>query len=755
MNDVYLKNRTSSAITVAGYTVHYMDKTDAEIVEVEGSESISGSDDASGTISAITLPTAHSYTGVLFDSLRYYAKGTISNTGSVTNLWQSTSTWYYGTLTWTDESLGDLSDKIIVNSTSYSGMLRQTVCRIIFICDSNITGYHPMDTDSSQGQITNYSYNNGVHSITFYFAGTDWTSGTYSGRIQFRYLNGITTFNNLNAFDLVSASGGLLSKNTTTDRYDMYNVWNNSITIHAQYSVQNQVKYNAFKYLLSFVPYWYVIDGIQTDWTDDLSSIGYSEVVPLPTISNGGDFSDNNWTMPDVNASTTVSVLGDSSVVAYSASSQSAGQTYSYDSTKSYTVIQWQTTEGTRAGAIEFSVVDMSGNIGIKNNTANQFSVLQVRIAVCSSADATVVHVYDKSTGVAYNAFKYALEGIDYYYILDGVQSDWSDDIDSLGFALGDGFTEITLYGNVSSTIACQNNVTSGFTGDVNSANVLQLYIDNTYTTPWNGYDYSNDYEMGRYVDGVWYSRGGTIADLPSTTANPGNGETVSNLFILLDTGCLWFVCNNSNNIYGYNNQHAYFYGTITLRIYPKGQQWIPVFPYNPSYGEYDNLSTNRKGTFVRMSSPATVFGTFPAIAESFGYKSGMIKSASIQAELQISQAVLYINVVGNPALSNIIVRFENDICTGYVRSDKADLPTAPSYDGATYTLKDDDGNNIDYDDSFTYKFVLLLNSTGDTVGGTTSTGSMIKSSTGKLQVRIRYMSSKFNRVWYYRIPIS
>ena len=424
MNDVYLKNRTSSVITVSGYTVHYMDKTDAEIVEVEGVEGIIRSDDASGTISAITLPTAHSYTGVLFDSLRYYASGRISNTGTAFNLWQSSSTWYYGTITWTDESLGDLSDKIIVNSTSSSAMKAQTVFRIIFIYDSNISGYHPMDTaESSQGQITDYSYNNGVHSITFYFVGTNWTSGTFSGRIQFRYLDGVTTFNNLNAFDLVSASGGSLSKNTTSIRYDMYNVWNNSITIHAQYSVQNQVKYNAFKYLLSSVPYWYVIDGIQTDWTDDLASIGYSEVQPvvLPKVTSMGRLT-NSWGILSAGQTET---LRDSN-----------GDTVPYDTTACYACKDYYGSGGQGPGTNRdlLSIINVNGILKV---TASAYVgyVYFVYVQKCSSNLATVVPVYN-SSNVVYNAFKFTASGTDYYYVLDGTQDDWVSDLSSIGYLL-------------------------------------------------------------------------------------------------------------------------------------------------------------------------------------------------------------------------------------------------------------------------------------------------------------------------------
>lgn len=424
MNDVYLKNRTSSAIPVAGYTVHYMDKTDAEIVEVEGVENITSSDDASGTISAITLPTAHSYTGVLFDSLRYYVSGRISTTGTAFNLWQSSSTWYYGTITWTDESLGDLSDKIIVNSTSSSEMKTQTVFRIIFIYASNIIGYHPMDTaESSQGQITNYSYNNGVHSITFYLAGTDWTSGTYSGRIQFRYLDGVTTFNNLNAFDLVNVSGGLLSKKTTSIRYDMYNVWNNSITIHAQYSVQSHVKYNAFKYFLSSVPYWYIIDGIQTDWINDLASIGYSEVQPvvLPEVTLMGRLT-NSWGTLSAGQTET---LRDSN-----------GDTVPYDTTACYACKDYYGSGGEGPGTNRdlLSIINVNSILKVTASAYVSY-VYFVYVQKCSSNLATVVPVYN-SSNVVYNAFKFTASGTDYYYVLDGTQDDWVSDLSSIGYSL-------------------------------------------------------------------------------------------------------------------------------------------------------------------------------------------------------------------------------------------------------------------------------------------------------------------------------
>jgi hypothetical protein len=201
-------------------------------------------DDATGTISGITLPTEHSgsYTGVSFDSLRYYAKGTISNTGYQWGAFGFSSGFYYATLTWEDESLGDLSDKIIIADPydQNAGQTAQTVFRIVFITTDHINGYSPYYSGSQYllaNQISAYSYNNGTHQITFWnSSSTPWYSETYAGRIQFRYLDGVTKFENLNATELVSISSGTLSKDTTTDRYDMYNVWNGDITIHAEYT---------------------------------------------------------------------------------------------------------------------------------------------------------------------------------------------------------------------------------------------------------------------------------------------------------------------------------------------------------------------------------------------------------------------------------------------------------------------------------------------------------------------------------------
>ena len=442
MGTVFGKNTTSSSITVAGHKVYYIDSTDAEIVEVEkqGDGGSTESDDATGTISGVTLPTAHSYTGATFDSLRYYVKGTLSNTGSVSGDYYGIGvsvTWYYGTITWTDESIGDLTDKIFPNSPNNGYLVTQSVFRIIFITDNSINGYHPLDANdglTNYGQISDYSYNNGVHSITFWLNEVDWTGGfVYPGRIQFRYLDGVTTFNNLSAFDLVNVSGGSLSKATTTDRYDMYNAWDGDITLHALYGYAEIIRRNAFRYTLSGTPYWYVIDGEHDTWTDDLSAWGYSEVPVGPVFPEVIllAYNSNEWNYPASFNTNPVTFVNGEQAQLYIASSTS----FSYESDKVYSVGEYQNPSGTTTGRYGFSVVSVNSKMGCKNISGVPITIQRMSVYRCSDSTATVVTVYDSSNNT-YNAFKFTANNTDYYYVLDGTQTDWTDDLAGIGYSL-------------------------------------------------------------------------------------------------------------------------------------------------------------------------------------------------------------------------------------------------------------------------------------------------------------------------------
>lgn len=711
MNDVYLKNRTSSAITVAGYTVHYMDKTDAEIVEVEGVENITSSDDASGTISAITLPTAHSYTGVSFDSLRYYVKGTLSNTGYMYGAFGFDSGFYYATLTWEDESLGDLSDKITIADPydKNTSQTVQTVFRIIFITDTNITGYHPYDTGDQYlqaNQISAYSYNNGIHQITFWSSNsTPWYSGSYAGRIQFRYLDGVTTFNNLNAFDLVSALGGSLSKNTTSVRYDMYNVWNNSITIHAQYSVQSHVKYNAFKYLLSSVPYWYVIDGIQTDWIDDLSSIGYSEVQLLPIVTKRNDL----YIEPD-NYNHQIGSGSEAFLYEYVNGSY-RGLLYD-DTTKKQCVYGWMylnsgTWECYRYG---LSAVLKSGtSLGVRNDTSSTIDVTRIFYAECSDPLAIIITVYN-SQNAYFNAFKYTVDSIDYYYVLDGTQNDWTNDLSSIGYEIKD-FEEITLYFNA--TLYPQINITSSFTGNVDSSKVYDLYLDQACTQLWNGYDYSNDYELGYYSSstGNWVKRISSVSEMPSTTTSSGYKFG----YVLLDTSKLWVISNNTDGT-GVGTSK------LIVRIRRKDQQYYAGY-FNAS-STYNNSSLTYGSSYSIYNKPNTGSGDMPRINDfpdkeivGFYGSAGNLVSSRYKNLAWLTGSPLRVTYqnsdAGTLSIRHMLYTLEEPTYYGWVNL----TGNTNSSSGTVYRLRDKEDNYIPYESGVLYTVIGLFRYDGSASG--------------------------------------
>jgi hypothetical protein len=73
--------------------------------------------------------------------------------------------------------------------------------------------------------------------------------------------------------------------------------------------------------------------------------------------------------------------------------------------------------------------------MAVKNVSTISQTFYSARVAVCSSSEATVVPVYDSSNN-AYNAFKFTASGTDYYYVLDGTQTDWTNDLSSIGYSL-------------------------------------------------------------------------------------------------------------------------------------------------------------------------------------------------------------------------------------------------------------------------------------------------------------------------------
>lgn len=70
-----------------------------------------------------------------------------------------------------------------------------------------------------------------------------------------------------------------------------------------------------------------------------------------------------------------------------------------------------------------------------RTNGTNSGTIYSIDYATCSDKTATIIDVYD-SNNVAYKAFKYTLDGVDYYRVLDwqNTHPDWTDDLESIGF---------------------------------------------------------------------------------------------------------------------------------------------------------------------------------------------------------------------------------------------------------------------------------------------------------------------------------
>lgn len=117
-----------------------------------------------------------------------------------------------------------------------------------------------------------------------------------------------------------------------------------------------------------------------------------------------------------------------------------SGDAIPYDTNKKYSLTTYNngTSDGLQTCGIfiPISVSTQSGGpyyVGVKNISSTSQSFMSVYVATCSSDLATVVSVYDSSNN-AYNAFKYTTNNTDYYYVLDGTQTDWTDDLAGIGY---------------------------------------------------------------------------------------------------------------------------------------------------------------------------------------------------------------------------------------------------------------------------------------------------------------------------------
>lgn len=207
----------------------------------------------------------------------------------------------------------------------------------------------------------------------------------------------------------------------------------------------NNEEFSAFKYVKDGTDYYYVLDGVQNEWTEDLSSIGYSLIKTLPTVSMSGEFGENNM----LACASGQNPRG--SFVYIFANSTEQPYIYGtdrrpvYDVNKTYATVYAVDDEDNRIDATIVGYVnDGSSNLLVKNLGNNTILYNSSKVAACSSNESEVVTVYNLSNE-AFNAFKYNLDGTDYYYILDDIQTEWTDNLDKIGYSLIQ-FSEKTLY---------------------------------------------------------------------------------------------------------------------------------------------------------------------------------------------------------------------------------------------------------------------------------------------------------------------
>lgn len=109
------------------------------------------------------------------------------------------------------------------------------------------------------------------------------------------------------------------------------------------------------------------------------------------------------------------------------------GETIPYESSKVYAIRRYLSASGWSDPVGNFETVDLNGSLAAKNVSVYRIGFRAMRAASCADSTAAVVTVYNSSNN-AYNAFKYTTNNTDYYYVLDDVQTDWTDDLSSIGY---------------------------------------------------------------------------------------------------------------------------------------------------------------------------------------------------------------------------------------------------------------------------------------------------------------------------------
>lgn len=551
MSNVFLKNATSSAITVAGYTVHYIDNTNAEIVEVETAgeplPSIGDTVTFGNYPQATSTPESIEWKVLEVDTTNHkcllIANKILDcqkyNSTSASVTWETCSlrTWLNGTFfnaafDITEQGRIPLSHIENTNNPDYGTSGGNATDDYIFclsIQEASNTVYFANDT-ARKALATQKAIDAGVSVSSSYAYWWLRSPGSNSSRAS-----GVAYEGDIGNYVVSGAGVGVRPA-----------LW--------MYYSQT-VRFKAFKYTFNGISYYYVIDSIHNAWVNDLSSIGYSEV---PAV-----------TLPTVTVLLTVGLSGQVQSVAAngntgglrewdSSSGDYNGNYIEFDNGSKYASIEYASGGGgwsSPVGIFEPTSVTVSGTdvVGAKNVSETSKNFGAIKIARCLSSTVTVVIVYNSSNNT-FNAFKFTTNNTDYYYVLDKTQTDWTDDLAAAGYTEDSPeppvvlptVNTITIYTN-SDNHYYQEHVTNTTT-EVVASYTYDLYTDQSCMESFS-YDSNSLYIVGRIVDGVWTKNSiQSVSDMPSNEASSLSNATVGR--ILLSNGKIWYVINAGISYY-------------------------------------------------------------------------------------------------------------------------------------------------------------------------------------------------------------
>ena len=83
----------------------------------------------------------------------------------------------------------------------------------------------------------------------------------------------------------------------------------------------------------------------------------------------------------------------------------------------------------------EWKCINYYDTLAIENISSEELRAYAASVFVCSSTSVTIINVYDSNDN-KFQSFKFTLSGTDYYYVLDETQTEWTDDLSSIGYSL-------------------------------------------------------------------------------------------------------------------------------------------------------------------------------------------------------------------------------------------------------------------------------------------------------------------------------